>query len=158
MSEILVPKNNTYIELLKYTGLFGIDVNITEYDSETWSIKYNDIDGERVCEAVEIHEGYNMDFPDEVKAKMMHNADVALTAGINYYLDNMAKSYRYEDMKSVRSYAGFESPFQPQALKLAQWSADCWIKAGQLEQEVLNGDRDMPTLNEVIAELPIYED
>jgi len=156
MGQIIVPKNNTYVPLLKYTGLFGIKVDITEYDESNWLIVYADTDGEKVCAAIEEHESYNMSFPDSLQSEMMANADKELTAGLNAYIDGVAQMYRYDDMKSARSYAGFENAFQAQALRLAQWSTDCWVKAGEIEQEVLAGSRDMPTLDEVIAEFPEY--
>lgn len=153
MGKIITPKNATYLPLLTYTGLFGIDVQVSDA-GEDWLINYADVDGSVVCEAVEEHNGYQMNFPVEVQQLMMSNASKELTAALNNYLNSVAQSLRYDDMKSVRSYTGFVNAYQEEAIALAQWSADCWIKAGQIEQEVLAGTRGMPTLAEVIAELP----
>lgn len=153
VGKISTPKNNTYLPLLQYTGLFGINVEITETDTD-WVIEYSDVDGAQACEAVEEHDGYAMQFPVEVQQLMMQNASVQLTAELNNYLDEVAQSFRYDDMKSVRSYTGFDNPYQAEALVLAQWSTTCWVKAGEIEADVIIGDRLMPTLAEVIAELP----
>jgi len=57
---------------------------------------------------------------------------------------------------SARSYAGYENPYQTEANKLAVWSSDCWKKAEEIERDVELGDRPMPTVEEVISELPVF--
>lgn len=69
-------------------------------------------------------------------------------------LDSKAREYRYDDMTSVRSYAGYENPFQTETQKMAIWAANCWVKAGEIEAEVLGGLRGIPTIEEVLAEMP----
>lgn len=59
-------------------------------------------------------------------------------------------------MMSARSYAGYTNPFQTEAQKLAVWASDCWVVAGTIEADVKAGLRPMPTVAEVIAELPAY--
>jgi len=77
-----------------------------------------------------------------------------LTDAVQKHLDDRAKYYRYDDMKSARSYAGFVNAFQAEATKLGQWASECWVYAGQVEQDVVNGVRAMPTPEELVAELP----
>ena len=57
-------------------------------------------------------------------------------------------------MISARSYAGYENEYQEEATKLAIWCSDCWKKAGEIEADVLAGNRDMPTVEELLKELP----
>lgn len=154
MNTIQTPKDSTYLPLLKYTGLFGIDVEIVDADTH-WAIKYAEELGERVCEAVEVHNEYAMNFPVELQQEMMANAKIAFTAALNNYLDGIAQSFRYDDMKSVRSYTGFDNPYREESIALAQWSADCWLIAGQIEADVVSGTREIPTIEEVVSELPI---
>ena len=54
------------------------------------------------------------------------------------------------------SYAGYKNAFQIEAQALAVWASECWVAAGQIEADVQSGARDMPTANEVLAELPKY--
>lgn len=75
---------------------------------------------------------------------------------IQKYIDDKAKEYRYDNMASVRSYTGFDNIFKEECLKLAAWGTSCWAVAGQIEYDVINGVRPMPTLEEVMAELPVY--
>jgi len=88
----------------------------------------------------------------EIKAQR-----IAFNNAIQTHLDSKAKEFRYDNMMSARSYAGYENVFQEEATKLAQWASNCWITAGTIEQDVLNGNREMPSIDEVLAELPIYE-
>ena len=75
---------------------------------------------------------------------------------IQTHLDNKAKEFRYDNMMSARSYAGYTNPFQDEAQKLAIWASNCWVKAGEIEADVKAGNRAMPTIDEVLAELPAY--
>lgn len=81
--------------------------------------------------------------PEQVKAE--------IAGTIQAMLDNKAKELRYDNMMSVRSYAGYENPFQAEAQALAVWCATVWQKAGELEAlgKVM-------TVEEVLAQLPVY--
>jgi len=79
-----------------------------------------------------------------------------INKAIQTHLDNKAKEFRYDNMMSARSYAGYINPFQDEAQKLAIWASNCWVKAGEIEADVKAGNRAMPTIDEVLAELPAY--
>ena len=79
-----------------------------------------------------------------------------LSDAIQLLLDTTAQSFRYDNIMSARSYTGYTNPFQTEALKLADWSAACWNTAGEIEIAVLNGTRSIPTIEEVLAELPVF--
>ena len=80
-----------------------------------------------------------------------------MNKAIQQHLDSKAQELRYDNMMSARSYAGYENPYQEEATKLAIWCSDCWEKAGEIEADVLAGNRDMPTVDEVLEELPKFE-
>jgi len=153
---VKTKKEITYYPLLKYTGLFGVPHTVSETDTD-FIIDYDNEYGTVICEAIEEHNEYGMDFPVEVQQLMMLNASKEMTAELNVYIDGIAKSFRYDDMKSVRSYTGFENPFREECTTLAQWSAQCWITAGTIEAAVVAGDRPMPSMAEVLEELPECE-
>ena len=104
-----------------------------------------------------------LDVEIETKAKELEMNDIveqaqkAFNNAIQTHLDNKAKEFRYDNMMSARSYAGYENPFQAEAQKLAVWASSCWVKAGEIEADVQAGNREMPTIDEVLSELPIYE-
>jgi hypothetical protein len=80
----------------------------------------------------------------------------AINSAIQNHLDNKAQEFRYDNIMSARSYAGYDNPFQVEAQSLAVWASNCWVKAGEVEADVLAGARDMPTPEEAIAELPVF--
>ena len=80
----------------------------------------------------------------------------AISRAIQEHLDTKVQEFRYDNMMSARSYAGYSNPFQSEAQALALWCADCWAKAGEIEADVEAGNRELPTVDEVIAELPVY--
>jgi hypothetical protein len=75
---------------------------------------------------------------------------------IQNLLDSKAQEHRYDNMMSVRSYAGYENPFQEEAQSLAVWASNCWVKAGEIEAEVSSGNIEVPTVEEVLAQMPVY--
>jgi hypothetical protein len=155
MNSIAVNKNRCNLTVLEYTGLFGLDYNVVD-NGDDWVIEY-DANATEICNAIEEHVGYMFNYPDEVQVELLNNASKDMTAKLNKYIDGIARSYRYDDMKSVRSYCGFPNPFRDQCLVLAAWSAECWVVAGQIEAAVKSGERPMPSMEEVIAELPECE-
>ena len=92
-----------------------------------------------------------------VKSDELKQAQKAFNNAIQTHLDNKAKEFRYDNMMSARSYAGYENPFQAEAQNLAVWASNCWVKAGDIEDDVQLGNRDMPTVDEVLNELPLFE-
>lgn len=75
---------------------------------------------------------------------------------IQQLLDETARSKRYDNIMSVRSYCGWDSPFRAECENIAYWAAQCWVVAGQIEQDVINGIRTMPTVDQLLSELPVY--
>lgn len=40
---------------------------------------------------------------------------------------------------------------------LTDWYFEVWATASQIQYDVENGDKEMPSVNEVLVELPAYE-
>lgn len=80
----------------------------------------------------------------------------AISNAIQNLLDDKAKSLRYDSILSARSYAGYVNPFQAEAIKLANWSAECWATAGNIEAQVNAGTIPMPTVEQALAMMPAY--
>ena len=74
------------------------------------------------------------------------------TEAIQTMLDTKAKAYRYD---SIHTACGWADKFDD-AMALKDWGSACWIKAKQIEQEVIAGTRPLPTASEVISEMPIF--
>ena len=155
--QIKANKQVTHITVLLYTGLFPYFKEVTVSEEGDFYIISYDTNGEAICDALEVHQSYAMDFPAELMAQVSVNVGTHLSMEIGDRLDSEAMRHRYDDMKSVRSYTGFENVFQTEAIALATWGSSCWEKAGLIEYEVQHGIRPMPTVAEVLAELPVYE-
>jgi len=90
-----------------------------------------------------------------LQVEMVEKAQV-MEEVIAKHLDSKAQSFGFDDIKSARTYTGFNNHFKPIAIKLAKWSADVWFKAEQIKQEVAKGKREMPTVEELLNELPKF--
>lgn len=75
---------------------------------------------------------------------------------IEEHLDTKAQSFGYENIMSARSYAGYENKFKAEATTLAIWASSCWVKAEEIETAVKNGEREIPTVDELFEEMPVY--
>ena len=93
---------------------------------------------------------------EEFETSFLKKQKDEMSKAIQKMLDSKAKEYRYENMMSVRSYTGYQNYFQAEALALATWASACWIKAGQIEFMVANGDMEAPSIEELLAEMPEY--
>ncbi len=93
---------------------------------------------------------------DALANEELANRPQEINNAIQNHLDTKAKEFRYDNMMSARSYAGYTNPFQAEAQALATWCADCWTAAATIQADAEAGNRIMPTSDEVLAELPVY--
>jgi len=91
----------------------------------------------------------NLDYLNEKITKSLNNA-------IQKHLDTQAQSLRYDDINAIGKYVGYDNDFRTEAEKLGAWASSCWKVAGEIEADVKAGNRDMPTVDEVLNELPKY--
>ena len=102
----------------------------------------------------------------------------ALTTAVEETLDTKAQEFRYDDIKSARSYTGYLNAYQAEATTLAVWASECWSYMDTLEANLLNTKEVivdtvttiepdpikteiewvdfMPTVDELLASLPVY--
>lgn len=92
----------------------------------------------------------------EIAVATIEKTKTDLSNAVQSLLDTKAQEFRYDNMMSARSYAGYTNPFQTEAQSLAIWAADCWVAAGQIEADVIAGNRTIPTAEEVQSEMPVY--
>lgn len=63
------------------------------------------------------------------------------------------KAYEYDNMNNATGWA----PFYPKAMALALWGKACWDKSTEIRDDVIAGNRPIPTVEEVISEMPIFD-
>jgi len=89
----------------------------------------------------------------------------AFNNAIQTYLDNKAQEYKWDNMQSARAGAipikdndsDVVKAMKNNAETLTDWYFNVWATASQIQADVKAGNRDMPTVDEVLAELPEYQ-
>ena len=72
---------------------------------------------------------------------------------IQLMLDKEAQKAGYDSIISACSYLG-STNFGDEARSFLDWRDAVWTYAFKVEQDVINGLRTMPTINELLGELP----
>lgn len=78
----------------------------------------------------------------------------AFKDAIQARLDSAARAKGYDNIVSACSYAGYENVFQGEAIAFGQWRANVWAYGYAELDKVLNGVRPMPTVEQIVSELP----
>lgn len=73
---------------------------------------------------------------------------------IEYHMDEVAKLDGWDNRWTCVARAGYVNPWQSKAIKFAQWMDSCWVIAIQSQNDVIAGNRTIPTPEQAIAELP----
>lgn len=90
------------------------------------------------------------DTPEEVQAM--------LTAKVQKYLDTTAQKLGYDSCLSVCSYADTGvAKFDEEGDAFRQWRSAVWQKGYEIVDAVKEGTRDIPTEEELFAELPTIQ-
>lgn len=79
-----------------------------------------------------------------------------LTDGVQAYMDSMAQTRGYDNIHTACSYANStDHIFAAEGQACLQWRDMVWRKCYNILAEVQAGSRDIPTAEELIAELPV---
>lgn len=91
--------------------------------------------------------------------EMQRLALASLKTSIQKKLDKTAQSYGYDNMQSARAWRNTPNYSQNELVeKLAEWAGSCWDKAREIQGKVLKGERSFPTEEELMTELPKFEE
>lgn len=78
-----------------------------------------------------------------------------LVDAIQSYLDTEAKAHFYDGILSLCSYATSTNPkFGPEGQAGVIWRDACWLKGIAIMAEVESQTRSIPTIEELLAEMP----
>lgn len=90
---------------------------------------------------------------DSLKSKYEENL---IIRSIQNHLDTAAKNKGYDDIKSAALRAGLpDSPFHTEGVAFGTWMDNCWAYSYQVKADVTAKKRPAPTVEELIAELPM---
>lgn len=78
------------------------------------------------------------------------------TAGVQQHLDNFARTRNYDGILSAATYATSQVPkFKAEGQYAVEARDATWVKCYEILAAVEGGTRPMPTLEELISELPV---
>jgi len=151
---ISVDKNTINKDLLFMTTLYGTGTTIVDETELFYIFEYSN---PNIPALIEEHADMFPEFSVTVFSQYVANMQTETTKQISALVDGVAKMHGYDDMKSVRSYTGFDNPFRDECLALATWGASCWAKAEEIRAEYEAGELDSVSVEYVMSQMPEYE-
>ena len=129
--------------------------NGTEIDSKgnrviKWSVKdmfsdYTKEDGTVVTKAQQ---------EAEYMAKKLQDTAKAMEQGIENHINSVVQANGYNSQDSIAKYLVTGNPFYDECTAISLWIGSVWVYSHQVQADVMAGTRAMPTIEELIAELP----
>lgn len=78
-----------------------------------------------------------------------------LTRLVQQHMDIVAQERNYDNIISCTTYATSQNPkFSAEGQAAVEWRDNVWVECYQILDDVKAGNRDIPTEEELIAELP----
>lgn len=78
-----------------------------------------------------------------------------LEAALDSHLDSVANSYRYDSIRTMVTYDGDPHPkFDAEGKAAKAWRSACYALSIQIMDDVIAGNRPVPTEAELLAEMP----
>ena len=78
----------------------------------------------------------------------------AMEEGIESHINETVRAKGYNSQDSIAKYLVSGNPFESECRAISLWIGNVWVYAHQVQADVLAGTREMPSLEELIAELP----
>jgi len=137
----LLPAWSTFIEPLASEEVPAGHVQVFDQINEVWTVVALDQEEQPVLPG---------DTPEEQQA--------ALTASVQAHLDNVARGLGYDSIFTAVTYADEAAvpKFQVEGQALRAWRSEVWARCYELLAEVLSGTRPVPSVQDLIAELPEF--
>lgn len=110
-------------------------VALPEHDPQTHTVRWDGV--QWVVEAIPMQA--------QAGAAVQAMIDAVCTSGVPYF----------RDIFSARGYVGDPNPaYHARAVTLRDWSSSVWTTLDEIQADVMAGNRPLPTLTELLAELP----
>ena len=100
---------------------------------------------------------------DQMQVKMKQEAKENINKELLNYLDSKALELGFtgddktRPYRAIANYVGFDNPFRESAEKLGVWFATVFQKVEEIESDVELNNREFPTFEEILNELPKFE-
>lgn len=91
-----------------------------------------------------------------VAAPTVDEIKLGLVSAVQAHLDSGAQALGYDDIKTAATYADEPAVarFQSEGQALRAWRSLCWAHCHVVLADVMAGNREIPTKESLIAELP----
>ena len=107
---------------------------------------------------IEEHEEYYEVVAIPAYVPTVEEIQAQLTAAVQAYMDSTAKTRGYDNIHTACSYANStDHIFAAEGQACLAWRDKVWRKCYDILAEVKAGTREIPTVEELIAELPALE-
>lgn len=77
----------------------------------------------------------------------------AIQSHINQTVQGLGMGFT-DDQSLIGKYAGYDNIFRPYAEAVGKWVAGIWYLAGQDKASIIAGQKDVPTIDEALAQIP----
>ena len=92
---------------------------------------------------------------EEKAAEQRAGLEAMFSSAIQTHLDDTARQRRYDSIHTAISYRDDANPvFASEAAVLFAWRSAVWTYSTAELDKVMAGERDIPTIEEFVAELP----
>lgn len=109
------------------------------------------LDGDVFRQAWEI-----VELAEEEREEAASKAIAAIEAAIDAHLDSVAQQYRFSDRTRLALRAAYPNPWQQLAIAFGTWMDTCNALAASWLQDFLDGEIQLQTPEQVIAQLPEF--
>lgn len=75
-------------------------------------------------------------------------------ATVQKHINTTIKDLGYDDENSIAKYLVEGNPFYDECAAISIWIGNVWVYAHQVQADIVVGNRTMPTIEELIEELP----
>ena len=114
-----------------------------------------DEDGYKLPDMVKIQEIEHQNFIEKIKTDIVYGIDNYIQREIDKY--NEANNVLFKNVDSCMKYTAVPSYSHYQfCVDIIVWTPKVWEKAREIELDILNGIRDIPTIEQLILELPKF--
>lgn len=103
-----------------------------------------------------LSEGSLLEAPLPLQSNSIEYVIKTYEAALDAHLNSVARQHRYDNRFTFALRAGYFGPYQAEAIAFAQWMDDCNVQAFARMSRVLAGLEPMPTIEALIAELPVF--
>lgn len=123
-----------------------VEATYYHYDSNSFIVDENLIDIDNVKEHPESYLFYGSDF-DKLRTNVVNE--------IQKWMDNKVQERNYDNIFTAISYKDSSvEKFRAEAAACSIWRDNVWVKCYSILDDVISLKRELPSLSEIISELP----